>query len=107
MRAASEPQWTRWGLSPGPSACEADVIPLHHAPLLPTLISWPHVQGQAPDGDKRPRLPQALVARLARAFALGHAAPAAAAPAASAVAAAAAAAAAKAAAAAAATRSIP
>ena len=25
--------WTRWGLSPGPSACEADVIPLHHVPL--------------------------------------------------------------------------
>ena len=42
LRAASEPQWTRWGLSPGPSA------------------SWHHVQGQAPDGDKIPRLPQAL-----------------------------------------------
>ena len=25
--------WTHWGLSPGPSACEADVIPLHHVPL--------------------------------------------------------------------------
>ena len=24
--------WTHWGLSPGPSACEADVIPLHHVP---------------------------------------------------------------------------
>ena len=25
--------WTHWGLNPGPSACEADVIPLHHVPL--------------------------------------------------------------------------
>ena len=25
--------WTHWGVSPGPSACEADVIPLHHVPL--------------------------------------------------------------------------
>lgn len=25
-------QWTHWGLNPGPSACEADVIPLHHVP---------------------------------------------------------------------------
>ena len=24
--------WTHWGLNPGPSACEADVIPLHHMP---------------------------------------------------------------------------
>ena len=24
--------WTHWGLNPGPSACEADVIPLHHVP---------------------------------------------------------------------------
>ena len=26
-------KWTHWDLSPGPSACEADVIPLHHAPV--------------------------------------------------------------------------
>ena len=25
--------WTHWGLNPGPSACEAGVIPLHHAPF--------------------------------------------------------------------------
>ena len=24
--------WTHWGLSPGPSTCEADVLPLHHLP---------------------------------------------------------------------------
>ena len=24
--------WTHWGSSPGPSTCEADVIPLHHVP---------------------------------------------------------------------------
>jgi hypothetical protein len=29
----SSPSWTHWGLNPGPSACEADVIPLHHVPL--------------------------------------------------------------------------
>ena len=26
--------WTHWGLNPGPSACEADVIPLHHKPKV-------------------------------------------------------------------------
>ena len=25
-------QWTHWDLNPGPSACKADVIPLHHVP---------------------------------------------------------------------------
>ena len=25
--------WTHWDLNPGPSACGADVIPLHHAPV--------------------------------------------------------------------------
>ena len=25
--------WTHWDLNPGPSACEADVIPLHHVPV--------------------------------------------------------------------------
>ena len=24
--------WTHWDLNPGPSACGADVIPLHHVP---------------------------------------------------------------------------
>ena len=26
-------KWTHWDLNPGPSACEADVIPLHHVPI--------------------------------------------------------------------------
>ena len=26
--------WTHWDLNPGPSACEADVIPLHHVPNM-------------------------------------------------------------------------
>ena len=26
-------KWTHWDLNPGPSACGADVIPLHHVPL--------------------------------------------------------------------------
>ena len=25
-------KWTHWDLNPGPSACGADVIPLHHVP---------------------------------------------------------------------------
>ena len=31
-------KWTHWGLNPGPSACEADVIPLHHVPLA--KLTW-------------------------------------------------------------------
>ena len=31
-RLAILPKWTHWDLNPGPSACEADVIPLHHEP---------------------------------------------------------------------------
>jgi hypothetical protein len=30
--AVSPKNWTHWDLNPGPSACEADVIPLHHEP---------------------------------------------------------------------------
>ena len=29
-------KWTHWDLNPGPSACEADVIPLHHVPHAPS-----------------------------------------------------------------------
>ena len=29
-------KWTHWDLNPGPSACEADVIPLHHVPHVPS-----------------------------------------------------------------------
>ena len=32
-------RWTHWDLNPGPSACEADVMPLHHAPLEGDLAS--------------------------------------------------------------------
>ena len=34
--------WTHWGLNPGPSACEADVIPLHHVPLMSLAASVRH-----------------------------------------------------------------
>ena len=37
---ASKTNWTHWGLNPGPSACEADVIPLHHVPIL---LSYPRM----------------------------------------------------------------
>ena len=45
----TEHKWTHWGLSPGPSACEADVIPLHHVPdekviALPSL--WKKALGE-------------------------------------------------------------
>ena len=41
-----EARWTHWDLSPGPSACEADVIPLHHVP--------PRIRN--PQGSKRCRV---------------------------------------------------
>ena len=31
-RQKADIMWTHWDLNPGPSACEADVISLHHAP---------------------------------------------------------------------------
>ena len=31
-------KWTHWGLNPGPSACEADVIPLHHVPVAMVTV---------------------------------------------------------------------
>ena len=31
---ANPNKWTHWDLNPGPSACEADVIPLHHVPHM-------------------------------------------------------------------------
>ena len=44
--------WTHWGLSPGPSACVADVIPLRHVPLQHKTCcvlsdSVQHLQGPA------------------------------------------------------------
>ena len=33
-------KWTHWDLNPGPSACEADVIPLHHVPSAPARGYW-------------------------------------------------------------------
>ena len=32
IRCMLDQQWTHWDLNPGPSACKADVIPLHHEP---------------------------------------------------------------------------
>ena len=37
LRPASQTastKWTHWDLNPGSSACEADVMPLHHEPLM-------------------------------------------------------------------------
>ena len=31
-RSTQLAKWTHWGVNPEPSACEADVIPLHHVP---------------------------------------------------------------------------
>jgi hypothetical protein len=43
-------KWTRWGLNPGPSACEADVIPLHHEPLEIYLHNFNAIsQGMCPN----------------------------------------------------------
>ena len=42
---AGKEKWTHWDLNPGPSACEADVIPLRHVPLNNAAASesslWP------------------------------------------------------------------
>ena len=35
--------WTHWDLNPGPSACEADVIPLHHVPVA-TLAAGARIE---------------------------------------------------------------
>ena len=32
-QSSRQEKWTHWDLNPGPSACEADVIPLHHVPV--------------------------------------------------------------------------
>ena len=34
MNFPNQKEWTRRGSNPGPSACEADVIPLHHKPVM-------------------------------------------------------------------------
>ena len=38
-RDRNSPTWTHWGLNPGPSACEADVIPLRHVPVACGQVS--------------------------------------------------------------------
>ena len=55
-------KWTHWDLNPGPSACEADVIPLHHVPdekvsyITKThAYSGLHVAMQASAGNFRHR----------------------------------------------------
>ena len=32
LSKSEKKDWTHWDLNPGPSACEADLIPLHHVP---------------------------------------------------------------------------
>ena len=39
-----EKRWTHWDLNPGPSACEADVIPLHHVPACKRSAKRVHCQ---------------------------------------------------------------
>ena len=51
--------WTHWDLNPGPSACEADVIPLHHVPLgVSGVFAAPRIQcrklwGKDAEGSQR------------------------------------------------------
>ena len=52
-------KWTHWDLSPGPSACKADVMPLHHVPVS----CLPRIRVEA----------QTIVLRCARATPLGNA----------------------------------
>ena len=39
--------WTHWDLSPGPSACEADVMPLHHVPHVGPMDFFHHLLTQS------------------------------------------------------------
>ena len=36
--------WTHWDLNPGPSACKADVIPLHHEPAASRVRPFTQMQ---------------------------------------------------------------
>ena len=56
-------QWTHWDFNPGPSACEADVIPLHHEPAR-QFQSGTLMQGIIPPTAALPACP-ALLHRLA------------------------------------------
>ena len=55
--------WTHWGLNPGPSACRADVIPLHHVPdeilcLVATDMSHPASSLHLPSLPPTPPIPR-------------------------------------------------
>ena len=51
--------WTHWGLNPGPSACEADVIPLHHVPRQGAKIAIAACQSVAIVATNKNHLPNA------------------------------------------------
>ena len=42
--------WTNWGLNPGPPACSAGVIPLHHSP-----VHVPHWHAGTRNSNSKPR----------------------------------------------------
>ena len=57
MIGASCEQWTHWDLNPGPSACEADVIPLHHVPSEVYCI-WRALTTDSGNTSRLPRSPR-------------------------------------------------
>ena len=59
MIGASCEQWTHWDLNPGPSACEADVIPLHHVPSEVYCI-WRALTTDSGNTSRLPRSPLPL-----------------------------------------------
>ena len=56
-------KWTHWDLNPGPSACEADVIPLHH---VPSGVKLQQIVGQSPGRADRLDWHPARILLLAR-----------------------------------------
>ena len=53
-------KWTHWDLNPGPSACEADVIPLHHVPRVSLQLAGRAKAWRVPASSKEPGV-QSLV----------------------------------------------
>ena len=43
MTHTKRDKWTHWDLNPGPSACGADVIPLHHVPVRGRPPGYTHL----------------------------------------------------------------
>ena len=55
LRAASAPQWARWGLRPGPSARGADVMPPRRWRAHPSSAAAPAAARSSPSPQHKPQ----------------------------------------------------